>query len=169
MTDVAEYGPAMAALTEKQRNFVLAMQANPFAPHNEWARAAGYSDSSEGCKVKACLLLQNERIHAACREVAGGAMQALGPILAVEVMLREAKSHDGTRRLKAAEMIANRVGLHETQEIKVTHRDLTGDALLARLSAVAERLGLDVQKLIGANTIIDAEATEIPDGSAGEG
>ena len=36
-------------------------------------------------------------------------------------------------RLKALELIANRVGFSEKQQIEITHRDLTGDALLERI------------------------------------
>lgn len=176
MDQLPEYGPAFAALNERQRKFVLAMASDPFGHHNDWAIAAGYSNECEAAKVTAHRLLQHEGIKAAAMEVARGTLEGIGPVLATAVLLREAKGHDPTRRLKAAEMIANRVGLHETQEIKVTHRDLTGDALLSRLAMVCEQLGVDVQKAIGSNvvdgrseSIIDAQAAEIPDGSEGQG
>ncbi len=160
MTDFPEYGPAFSQLTEKQKRFVLAMASDPFGSHAEWARNAGYSDVAEGARVSAHRLMQNERIQAATLEVAKGNLQTVGPALATAVLLEIAADRNHRDQMRAAELIANRVGLHETQEIHVTHSNLTGQALLDRLAEVAARLGMDPVKLIGAN-VIEGEAEEV--------
>lgn len=166
MDELPEYGPAFQSLNERQRKFVLAMASDPYGSQADWARAAGYSDVSDAAKVRGCLLMQDSRVEAAAFEIARATLGTMGPLIATQVLLRAAANPKHPQQVKAAELIANRVGLQERQEIHVKHTDLTGEALMARLTAVAERLGLDAQKLIGSN-VIDAEATEVPvsDGS----
>src|SRR5690348_17387687 len=47
------------------------------------------------------------------------------------------------------ELIANRTGFNEKQQIEVVHRDLTGDALIERVAQLAEKLGVDKNKFLG--------------------
>ena len=151
MDDISEFGPAMARLTAKQRRFVQAMMADPFGTGAGWARRAGYSDKSEAAKVKAHYLLHSSSIEAAVLEVGRDMLTARGPIVAVAAMLKAAADPEHPKQLQAAEMILNRVGLHETQEIRVTRTDQTGAAMVERIRALAAALGVDPAQLLGAN------------------
>jgi hypothetical protein len=143
------HGPAMSALSERQRKFVLAMASDPYASAASWARAAGYSNANAACRTRAFELLRDPRVEAATFEVARAVMATVGPVLATHVLMRTAANPDHPMQVKAAELIANRTGFSEKQQIEVTHRDLTGEALIARLRALAERNGLDAEKLLG--------------------
>jgi phage terminase small subunit len=142
-------GPCMAVLTERQRKFVLAMASDPYGSQASWARAAGYSNANEACRTRAFELLRDPRIEAATFEVARAVMATVGPVLAMHVLTQTAADPKHPQQVRAAELIANRTGFSEKQQIEVVHRDLTGDALIARLRALAERNGLDAEKLLG--------------------
>lgn len=146
-----EYGPAMRALSPMRQKFVLAMLANPFGSRRQWAIDAGYSNVKDGAKVRAHEVWQDPLIQPAALEVSRAMLGALGPVLATAGLLKVAANPKHPQYVKALELVANRVGLQEKQEIEVTHRDLTGDALLHRLHALAGRLGLDAQRLLGEN------------------
>ena len=66
-----DYGPAMAALNEKQRKFVMAMIEFPGITQADAARRAGYSDVAEGAKVRGHYCAHNPAVQAAIREEAG--------------------------------------------------------------------------------------------------
>ena len=44
ISEEVEHGPAMRALTDKQRKFVQAALASPESNPTDWARMAGYRD-----------------------------------------------------------------------------------------------------------------------------
>lgn len=157
-----EFGPAMRALTEKQRQFVLAMAASPFGTAADWAREAGYSDSGEACKVRGSELTHNPKVQAAVAEHGRSYLNAVGPIVAVTGMLKIAQDPKHKQHLQAIEMIANRVGLHEKVESHVTveHKDMTGEALAARIKQLGAKYGLDTSKLLGP-PVVEAEFKEI--------
>lgn len=151
--DLESFGPAMRALTEKQRRYVLAMLANPFGNPTRWARDAGYSDVKEGAKVRAHFLAHNPAIERAVNEVARQWLTTRGPILGIAVMMRTAANPDHPKQLRAAEMLANRAGFHETTEhtVNVNHSDRTGVAMAERIRALAGVLGVDADRLLGLN------------------
>jgi hypothetical protein len=158
-----QWGPAMAALTPKQRNYVLAMASDPFGNPTQWARLAGYSDVKEGAKVRGHELSHDPNVDAAVKELSKTALGTLGPFLAAAGLLRIARKPDHPDHFKSLLAIANRVGMNETTEhtVKVEHTDLRGDALLERIRALAVRLGVDETKLIGGNAMIESTATEV--------
>jgi phage terminase small subunit len=166
MTEDFTHGPAMSALTERQRRFVQAMLSDPYASAASWARAAGYSNANAACRTRAFELLRDARVEAAVFEVARSVMATVGPILATHVLMRTAANPDHPQQVRAAELIANRTGFSEKQQIEVVHRDLTGDALIARLRALAERHGLDAEKLLGQK--ISPEETKVIEHRADE-
>lgn len=151
-----EFGPAMAALKPLQQRFVLAMASDPFGNGAKWARMAGYSDVKERCKVTAHRLLHSPAIEAAVLEVGQSMLTTVGPILAAHVILRAAADSKNKKQLRAAEMLANRVGLHEVQEVHVTKTDRTGAAMVARIKALAAKHGLDAERLLGGNLALPA-------------
>jgi phage terminase small subunit len=161
-TEEISLGPAMLALTEKRRKFVLAMASDPFGSQTSWAKLAGYSDRSGGAKVRAWETYHDPQVQAAIQEVARQLLGSRGPLLATEGLLRIAGDRKHPQHVKALEMILNRTGMGEKQEIEVTHVDLRGDALVERLKALAARLGLDAEKLLGADTkTIEHRADEL--------
>jgi len=66
-------------------------------------------------------------------------------------MLRVAQNPNHKHHLRACEMLANRVGLHERVEHQVTveHKDMTGAELEGRIKQLAAKFGLDARKLLG--------------------
>lgn len=152
MTD-DDWGPAMRALTDKQRGYVLAMAADPFGNPTRWAKAAGYSDKSQAAKVTAHYLAHNPKVEAAVQEFARSSLHTLGPMLATAGMLRIARNPNHPKHMRALETIANRVGLHETteQRMSVHHTDRTGVAMLERIKELAVVLGVDPARLLGVN------------------
>jgi hypothetical protein len=68
---IAEYGHAMAALSERQRKFVMALINYPGIRKNKAAELAGYQNSPGGMRVVAHHLTHNLKIQAALREEAG--------------------------------------------------------------------------------------------------
>ncbi len=115
-------------------------------------------------RVRGHHLSHDPAIEAAALEYAAGRMRTVGPALAIEVMFRAAANPKHPKQLRAAEMIANRVGLHETTEhvVNVNHSDRTGAALLERIRTVAATLGMDTGALLGVNAAprqIEGEVT----------
>lgn len=157
----------MSALTERQRKYVLAMACNPFGTPSDWAEAAGYSQHGAGSRVAGHYNKHNPRIEAAVSEVAQSLLYTEGPMLAAAGLLQIARNPNHPKHLRALETLANRVGLHETSEhtVKVQHTDVTGTALMGRIKALAEKLGMDQTKLIGGNAVaapvIEAEFKEV--------
>jgi hypothetical protein len=166
-TGAGEYGPAFASLTARRKRFVLAMASAPLESAASWARAAGFSDASGRAKSTASELLGNSAVRAAIFEVAKASLEGVGPILAAKGLIAIASDSKHPQQLRALEMIANRVGFHEEKEIKITHHNLTGEALIARVTDLAQRLGLDAARLIGSNVLvpeapmIEARAVEV--------
>lgn len=164
--DLANLGPAMRALTPMRRKFVMAMASNPFGNPTEWARQAGYSDVANGAKVQAHHIMHDPRLENAVMEVAKGTLGLMGPLIAVQGLLRIAQDKAHPKNLRALETLANRVGLHESTEhtVKVEHTDRTGEAMVERIKALAERLGADPARLLGSNAagdVIEGEFKEV--------
>lgn len=172
--DAGEYGPKMLQLTKLQRRFVEASFLYPGKNPTEWARKAGYADSGNhahaGIRVQAHILWHDRRIQEAIREEAEKRLTGLLP-LANQVHLEEMLNpqNSGSERLKAVQMLYDRTGLHSHTEQKVTHHHIMDDKeKIARLEALARKLGVPSEKLIGRTLAlkrpaVDAEFTEIVD------
>jgi len=167
MTEENEYGPAMLALNERQRGFVLAMIEVPGCSHAEAARRAGYSDASEGAKVRGFYCAHNPAVQEAIREEAGKRLNA-SSLLAANVLVSILADTDvpAKERLKAAGMLLDRTGFGAAQTINVnkTVTDRTGAGMLERIRALAAANGIDPVKLLGGNVAappLDAEFTEV--------
>ncbi len=143
----------MQALAPKQREFVLALVTDPFGNATEWARAAGYSDSSGAAKVKAHWLMHHPKVELAVKEVSRQLMHTVGPAVAAQGLLRIAQNPKHRDQFKALEALADRVGFHRQTEhvVAVQHTDLRGDALIERIKRMAAVMGLDAAKLLGEN------------------
>lgn len=155
----AALGPAMRNLpTDRQRLFVVAMLETGGRNISDAARLAGYADNGNGTiRVLASRLSHDEKILAAMSEESTRRLQS-GQILAVSTVLSimdngAAKDSD---RLKAAEMLMNRTGMHATSEHKVTTQDIsrTDDEVMERIKFLAKNLGLDPKALAREHGIV---------------
>lgn len=165
MSDEPEFGKAMAALSEKQRQFVLAMIEFPGITQAKAAARAGYQNSPGGMRVQGHYLAHHPGVQEALREEAAkrlnsASLTAAGVLMA---MLTD-KKVDPKDRIKAAGMLLDRSGFGAAQTINVnkTVTDRTGAGMLERIRALAEANGLDPVKLLGGNAgVVDAEFTEV--------
>ena len=148
---IQEFGPKMAALTDKQRRYVLAMLSDPLGNPSVWARAAGYSDHLQAAKVRGHYLSHDDRIMEAAQEEARRHLDTIGPVLGIGVMMQIARTKGHKRQLDAAMALTDRVGFHAKSEHKVVHEDRTGAALEERLRRAAALLGIDPAQLLGVN------------------
>ncbi len=154
----------MAALSERQRKFVLAMLLIPGCSHARAAREAGYSDVKEGAKVRGHYAAHNPRIQEAIREEARRRLDGLSVIAANVMMDAMLDPKVPTRdKLKAAGAVLDRTGFAAVQKIDVTRKDESGVAVLDQIRQLAEKLGLPVQALLGrpAAPVVDAEFSEV--------
>lgn len=169
MSDSEDYGPAMAALNEKQRAFVIAMLEVPGCSHAKAARIAGYSDVKDGAKVRGHYCAHNPAVQAALREEAGKRLNGLSVIAANVMMDVMLDSNTAPKdKLKAAAAVLDRTGFAAAQNINVnkTITDQSGKAIMARIRSLAEKLGLDERRLLGAPAapVVDGEFSEVKGG-----
>jgi phage terminase small subunit len=112
LTDVDTHvGPAMRALTEKQRRFVLALFEAPkkYGRGVFAAERAGYEASSRGnLSIIASQLNADPRVQAAIAEVSQARFTILGPtaVYAIEKLLENPRHRDHGRALA---MVMDRV------------------------------------------------------------
>lgn len=167
MTDEMEYGPAMRALNDMQRRFVMAMVECPGISQAEAARAAGYSDVKEGAKVRGHYCAHNPKVQDAIREEAGKRLHSAS-LIAANVVVAMLTDDDvpAKEKLKAAGMLLDRTGFAAVQKIDVTRKDESAPAVLDQIKRLAERLSLPVQQLLNkpAAPVVDAEFSEVKDG-----
>ena len=157
----------MAALpTDRMRNFVGAMLETGGVNHTRCAKLAGYTGTDENLRVTGHRLAHDERIQAAIQEEGGRRLKS-GVGIAV-AFLHEAidnTTYSVKDRLRAAEMLLNRSGLPAVteQKVKVEHTMSEGD-IVKRIEMLANKMGLDPQKLIGDRRgIVEGEFVEIPE------
>jgi phage terminase small subunit len=147
-----DYGPKMAALSERQRAYVMAMLTNPWKTPTEWAREAGYSDHLEAAKVRAHYLSKDPKIMAAAREHAVRYLNEDGVRMACAILVVELGNPDAKIRVQAANSILDRGGVTASHTLKVEHSHSAGD--MERIAMrLAGELGIAPMKLIGGNTV----------------
>ena len=153
-------GPAMQALTEKQRLFVRAIYATPDWNATEAAAQAGYGSGDRATlRAHGYNIKNNPRVIEAMREY-GGQQLKVGGLIAIRQMVDLAlNSMDEKIRLAASKAIADRSGFHAMFEQKITHA-VDDRTMVERAKALAERLGIDPLKLLGENTT-EAEFSEV--------
>lgn len=116
----SELPEAVQALrTDRERVFVWAYMLNG-ANGSRAAKAAGYSDASEGCKVRAHGLLQREDIQSALKQLSIRYLHSLAPLALFK--LREHLTSDNERiSQKAVDMTLSRTGFAERTALDVNH------------------------------------------------
>lgn len=143
----AEPDTAFAALTEKQRAFVLAWIAT--GNKTQSAREAGYSEA--GAKQIGHTLSHHPGVKAALDEL-GHQQLAIEAVrsIATFVKLRDTATKE-TVRLASAQTLADRGGLHArtAHSVEVTHKTLSPKATAAAIASLAKRTGQDPALLFG--------------------
>lgn len=155
-------GPAMRALTVKQRAFVRIFVAQGGRNAGR-AYAEAYPDSkSEGAqRVMAHNLMHSEHILAAVREEADKRMRT-GALLGASVLMEIADNPMHKDQMKAAVELINRSGLivatqhHVVVEDKRTEREIR-----ETIMRLAEKNKIDVDGILGKDDAVDVEFEEV--------
>lgn len=164
--DDSDFGPAMLALSEKQRLFVINMVELGGGPtkYAECARRAGYSPSDGDMRQQVYKLVHSEKIQAALEEEAKrrlktGMVQAVSGLLA---LAEKCQDTDPKVALKAYEAILNRTGLPVQTEKKVTvEHKMSDKELMDRVGKLGHDLGVDISKLLPAPDVVEGEFVEV--------
>ena len=165
-----DYGPAMSRLDDRQRAFVVeVIQQGKKRNLTQAAIAAGYSNHPGTSRLMGHDLLHRPAIIEALHEESRRRFTLAG-WLGVLNLIGIAENDEHPEYYKASKDLADRFGYGAITEHKVSvqHMDLTGDAILQRIKALAAKHGLDEAKLIGGNVsretvTIEAKATEVKD------
>lgn len=157
-------GPAMRALDERQRAFVLAVLQYPTATRQKWTRIAGYGtegSSSLYHRVQGHRLMSSRRIQAAIKEETDNRVK-LGGAIGIAGLIAMASDPKHRHYLKACESLADRAGFSAVQKVDVKHEhtDLTGDAVRKEIARLAAKVGIEPQKLLG-GSVIEGEFVEV--------
>ena len=168
LTGNANYGPAMAALNERQRAFVLNLLAQTGKKSNtRAAKAAGYAANSQGSlRVHAHLLAHDPKVLTAMLEETRARLDA-SAIIGADALITIANDPKISvkDRRAAAVAILDRTGFGPQQNINVnkTVLDLSGAAMLGRIKALAAKHGIDPTALLGGNAAsIEGEFKVVP-------
>jgi phage terminase small subunit len=160
--DPEDYGPAMQALEPQRQAFVNALLDQRGRPDlGQAAIAAGYSDHPGTCRVTGYHLARNPRIIAALQEESRRRFTIAG-WMGVINLIKIAEDDTHKMHYKASVELADRFGYAAVTEhtVKVQHTDLTGQAILERIRALAVKHKIPEATLLGGNTI-EATATEL--------
>lgn len=166
IADYGDLGPAMQALpSDRMRNFVMAMIETGGRDYTKCARLAGYAENIS-IKVTGWRLAHDARIQEAVREE-GQRRLGTGIGVATNYLLEliENPVAGAKDRLRAAEMLFNRVGMPAQTEHKVSvEHTMSETAILDKITLLAKKHGLDPQALLGegAPKQIEGSFEEIP-------
>lgn len=156
-----DLGPAMTALNERQRIFVVAL-VEYAGNATQAARSAGYADNGNGSiQVQAHRLAHDEKVQAALLEETRKRLK-VATVTAAEYLVKCVGNPqlDDKERLKAAGMILDRGGMHALTEhkVSVTHTETRAEKIAA-LKDLAALMGKDPRELLG--NLIDVTAKEM--------
>jgi len=152
----------MQALEPQRQAFVNALLDQRGTPNFAHAAiAAGYSDHPGTSRVTGFHLARNPLVIAALHEESRRRFTIAG-WMGVVNLIKIAENEGHKMHFKASKELADRFGYAAVTEhtVKVQHTDLTGQAILERIRALAAKHGLSEAKLIGGNTI-EAQAVEV--------
>lgn len=147
-----EFGPAMSALDDRQRAFVLALLEMGNENHGKAAKLAGYGNEAstpnylymQGHRVANNPKVREAMAEEARRRLDGNAWVAIGVV--AEIMTNEKAANKD--RLKAAEIVLNRTGFHAKTETLVKVEDVTTEAQIQRVLNMTKVLGLDPKPML---------------------
>lgn len=156
---IDDLGPAMRALDERQRRFVMAWVKSRGKNGAACARSAGYSDHKDAAKVAAHVLLRNTKIIKALQEEAERQLDGLA-VIAVMGLGELIRSPDRKVKQTAIDSVLDRTGFSRRtqQDIKVEHTD---NRSTAELLALVEAYRLSKQE--SQKQIVDSTYAEVTD------
>lgn len=164
-------GPAMAALTQMQRDYVYASLENGGQNSTDAAIRAGVEPGNAA--VQAYRWNHNTKVMDAIREEADKRLRSAA-VLGASALVEIARDTLHKDRFKAAVQLLDRAGLIVATEHKVTvEHVMTDQEKIAKIVELAKLQGLDPVKLLGQCGVeyVDAEFTPVTpaadDGSAG--
>ena len=159
-----KFGPAMKALSERHRKFVIDFLANGGRNASEAYRQAGYTSSNtDTIKANAWRLLHDPRTQAAILEETKKRVTGSGPF-AIETLIQmlDSPSITAKDRIRCAELLLNRGGFHAQTEHKVSvEHTLNTSELADKIKTLSAELGLDADRFLGDQTMIALPPPEI--------
>ena len=160
LPDAADLGPAMQALNDRQRAFVVALFALGCCDPVEAARAAGYPDNGKtGIRVQAHRLAHHPKVQAAIDEWQKRGSKALVPF-ATKNIVAIASGAQHKDQLKANLALLAMGGHGPVTESRVTHEVvLTRQEQIAQIREFARELGHNPDEYLG--RVIDVDFKEI--------
>lgn len=166
--DVADYGPAMLACNERQRQYVEIMVSRPNCSHALAARRAGYGNAATNHNTMrqiAFKVAHNPKVIEAIREVALQRMNT-STLLAANVLAQIAASPTAQDKdkIKAALGLLDRTGFGAQQNInvqKTVTRKVDVATAAQKIAEFKRRFPTQFAKLIGGPDVIDGEFTEV--------
>lgn len=156
LPDFGEIGPALRALTPRQRRFVLCFLAGGARNASAAYRDAGYGGDNDTVKANAWRLIHDPKIQQAIAEETKARLQGNGAALASELLLEVMQNPTAATkdRLRAAELTMNRTGLHATTEHKMTvEHSVDETTLINKVKRLSLELGLDADKLLAGTSM----------------
>lgn len=162
-------GPALSKLSVIEQEFVGALMemANPSytdaLANTSWSSP---TNSKHSLRSAASKMGRDPRIQAAIQEEAQRRLSGTGLAAAIETVaqiMADPETPAGVR-LKAAEIVLNRTGLHAKTEHKVTVVQMTDEEKAHKIYLLATEQGLDPKKLLGHDykpPVIDADFEEV--------
>jgi hypothetical protein len=168
LPDQSDLGPAMRALNERQRRFVVAYFHT--GNRERAAHIAGYAGDlgSNMLGVSAYSVWHQPKVQTAIKEF--GESSVLGGLLPMAFAALEdaLKSGDHKEKTKAALAVMDRTGFHAKSEQIIRTPDKSRIDQIKDIMRLAKEQGLDPRKLIGgAVDFVDADF-EIVDKSEGK-
>jgi phage terminase small subunit len=156
-------GPAMTALNDRRREFVMALLEQGDDNYTRAYMAAGYTTDYDSAKSAASRLAHEPAVQAAIAEESRARLQA-GLLMSVSALIKIAGDEQGNTkdRLTAIRMVMDRGGL-PVETVSTTKHvvELDDKALIAKVKGLAAELGLDATKLLGSAGVVEAEFTEV--------
>lgn len=151
-------GPAMLALSNRHRAFVVALMELGGSKYSAAAAAAGYSaGNKDALAVTATRLAHDDRILDAIQEESKRRLgAALG--LATSNLVKIIEDGKPSDKLQAMRMLFDRTGLHAKSEqlINVKHTPEDEAGMIERIRSLAGDLGLDPAALLGTRAALPA-------------
>jgi hypothetical protein len=163
-----EYGPAMLALNERQRKFVVSLFDDDAPREGEglWvyaARRAGFAETNrtpESLKSSAWRTAHNDRVVAAINEYAKMHVRTLSPeaVRSLKDLLKNPKHRD---HMRAIDAVLNRTDPAESKLSVAVEQTWKPSAevtekVLRRIDELAAKFGL-----LPSPKVVDAEAVEV--------
>lgn len=154
-----DFGPAMLALSERQRAFVVQV-VHHGVNYARAYHAAGYEGDPTALKNNGSRLARRPDVIAAIQEEGSRAIRGhVATAISTLVEISSGSHYSPRDRTRASEALLDRGGFGRQTEHKVTvERPNTVAEQVARIRQMAKDLGIDPRELLGqAGVVVDAD------------